>query len=546
LWPDPVCPLLASAAPSLVTKALGFSLRGVNPAFIRKIQWVKRFYGRLYFNEGALAYLFTHELGLPDSFIDRALGNRRRDVRPHASRFRLLKFLRRLPIILQLAIRQQSTGKQLERLFPQVAQKVADFSLQHSNTLNDPKLWEEALLWLDYIQQVRNLQLEMTGLSMTAVSTLEQLLLHWLKQQDLARDLIANLAGIEAAEIGSALWQMAQKIRDLNLADVVLYNEAESVLLQLRENAAAAPVLQLLENFLQRHGHRCANEEEWLYPRWAEAPAQVIALLRVYLHPNSPHNPAESALKQRRRREAAMAEVYSHLGWLRRAIFNVVLARAQHAVRLRDNGKNYAMLASLPARRLAALFGERWAQRGWLRQAEDIFFLTFPDIQQIVAAGNPGAAQLDLLKIVAERRAAFEDWFKIMPPEVIDSEGKPLARQTTQAPSENVLRGISISGGRVRGVARVVHDHQELLQVHPGEILVARAADAGWSAIFPILSGLVTEIGGQLSHAAILAREYGLPAVVDVHDATRLIRDGQLISLDGESGVVYLEGAAPA
>jgi pyruvate,water dikinase len=188
------------------------------------------------------------------------------------------------------------------------------------------------------------------------------------------------------------------------------------------------------------------------------------------------------------------------------------------------------------------LFGRRWAQRGWLQQAEDFFFLTIPEIQAIIAAGNPATIHLDLLKVIAERRMAFEGWFKIESPEVIDSKGKPLAWQTAKA-QKDCLQGLAISGGSVRGVARVILDPREAIQLQPGEILVTRATDVGWTAIFPLISGVVTEIGGQLSHAAILAREYGLPAVVDVPEATRIIRDGQIISLDGATGHVYLEGA---
>ena len=542
LWPNPVSPLLASAVPMTVSKALSYSLRGVNPKFLGKIQWAKRFYGRIYFNEGALTHLFSHELGLPASFIDRALGNRRRRHRQHESKFRRLRFLRRLPIVLRLAIRQQSTGRQLETLMPQIDRLVADFRERNDCNLSDRELWAEALAWMEHIQQIKNLQLEMTGLSMTAVATLERLIIHWFGRQDLARDLITGLSGIEAAMIGFDIWQIAQAINKLKLTDWVIANEPEIVLRQLRQSVAAKPVLQMLEAFLQKHGHRCPNEEEWLHPRWADAPEQVIELVAAYLRPDHQLNPVETEAKQRQRREEAVAHVETHLDPLRRSIFRIVLSRAQHAVRLRDNGKSYAIKASFPARRIAALFGERWANRGWLRQPEDFFFLTIPDVQRIIANDNPAAAGLDLFTLAAKRRKAFESWFAIEAPEAIGADGKPMAWRNNNQSEEAVLQGIAVSGGYVRGAARVIHDPRAAMHMQPGEILVTRATDAGWTAIFPLLSGMVTEIGGQLSHAAILAREYGLPAVVDVHDATRLIRDGQIISIDGTTGRIYLDG----
>jgi pyruvate,water dikinase len=229
---------------------------------------------------------------------------------------------------------------------------------------------------------------------------------------------------------------------------------------------------------------------------------------------------------------------------LRREIFRRALTRAHHAARLREIGKSYVIKTTYPARRISALLGKRWTSRGWLVQPEDVFFLTVPDLQQIVDAGDPASAGFnDLPALVAARRQAYEHWFEVEILADIDPDGKPVELRPTDEQPEHVLQGIAVSAGRVRGPARVIHDPRQAFHMQPGEILVTRATDAGWTPVFPLIGGVVTELGGQLSHAAILAREYGLPAVVSVNSAARLIRDGQTITLDGTMGQIQLEEA---
>jgi len=143
----------------------------------------------------------------------------------------------------------------------------------------------------------------------------------------------------------------------------------------------------------------------------------------------------------------------------------------------------------------------------------------------------------DLRKLTANRRLAYEYWFTVVPPDVIGPDGKPVIEEEEHV---RVLEGIAASGGQVRGKARTVLDPREAATLRAGEILVTQATDPGWTPVFPLVSGLVLEIGGQISHGAILAREYGIPAVVNVIGATRHIRDGRIIFVDGTNGRVLL------
>jgi pyruvate,water dikinase len=275
-------------------------------------------------------------------------------------------------------------------------------------------------------------------------------------------------------------------------------------------------------------------EAELLYPRWTEAPEQVIQSLTAFLAmENAPVTTNDAAAQ---RREAATAQVAARLNWFQRQNFQRTLARLHRFTRLRDNGQHYVVKLLLPMRHLYAELGRRWAARGWLA-ADDIFFLMADELSAVVATGDPAAAGLDLVARAAARRAAYTYWFTQPTPDALDAQGAPVA---VTADNGAILVGMPASPGQVTGRARVVLTPAEATCLEPGDILVTRATDPGWTPVFSIIGGAVLEIGGALSHGAIVAREYGLPAVVNAPQATQRIRDGQMIQVDGSRGQVTL------
>ena len=256
-----------------------------------------------------------------------------------------------------------------------------------------------------------------------------------------------------------------------------------------------------------------------------------------YLQAGEMVNPIEAEERQRQRRVEAVTEIEAKLDPLRRGIFRALLKKAQQAIPIRENSRYYVTKFLFPMRKLYAHLGQRWAERGWLKSPNDFFFLTVTEIQAIVEAGTPSAMSQDLHALTANRRLAYEYWFTVVPPDVIGPDGKPVIEEEENV---HVLEGIAASGGQVRGKARIVLDPREAATLRVGEILVTQATDPGWTPVFPLVSGLVLEIGGQISHGAIIAREYGIPAVVNVIGATRHIRDGQIITVDGTNGRVLL------
>lgn len=262
----------------------------------------------------------------------------------------------------------------------------------------------------------------------------------------------------------------------------------------------------------------------------------MVATLAGYLAREEPFDAAALEEKARRRREAATAEIEAAIDRLSRAYFRWALRRLQRLVRLRDNGQHYVVKLVLPMRRLYAELAGRWTERGWLSEADDFWFLIVEEIQQVLAQGEPG--ELDLIRIAGQRRQAYDYWQMQPLYENLDAQGDPLIHEPEE---EGQLSGIPASAGVVSGTARVVMSPQEANGLAPGEILVTRATDPGWTPVFAVVGGVVLEIGGQLSHGAIVAREYGLPAVINVPGATRHIPDGATITVDGTRGRVIVE-----
>ena len=558
VWPHPVSPLMWSGVPTIIGGSIRHSLRGLNSPAIAASQWAGRFFGRVYYNEGALVHLLSEELGLPGSFVNAAVGSRRDGDSARQVGFRPARFLRGLPFLARMARTQLGTGRELEGLFRQIDGWTADFSEARLESLNDRELWEEFLLWVERFNHAISLQAEISNIGITAFALLEWLLDRWLGRKELAQSMITGLSGVYAAEMGLALWRIAQAVDQAGLAGLVLEGEPAEIRVRLCEAPDGPEIVAQLDGFLQAYGHRCPNEGEWLYPRWVEDPEQLWPLLAGYLRAGGRVDPGEAEARQRGRREEAVDWALSRLDPLRRAFFRSVLARSQHGARLRDNGKHYYMKLALPIRRIDVAFGARWAARGWLDRPEDIFFLAIPDIQAVLAAGDPSKAGLDLRTVVRERLEAFEYWTALdYVPTLIGSDGQPLREgpaidgvNSRAAGAETpggermdggrVLRGIPASAGTARGIARLVHSPDQALGLGPGDILVTRAADPGWTPVFTLVGGLVLEVGGQLSHAAIVARECGLPAVVNVPGATQKIKDGQTLLVDGTRGEVHL------
>jgi pyruvate,water dikinase len=284
---------------------------------------------------------------------------------------------------------------------------------------------------------------------------------------------------------------------------------------------------------------RGPGEVDITRPRWSEGPDMLVpALLNNIKH-------FELGAGSRRFEQGKQqAQMKEHEVLDRLRVLPDGEQKAEETKRMIDRVRafigyreypKYGMISRYFVYKLALLEeAERLVQAGTISEEEDIFFLSFPELQEVVRTNRMDD------RLIRQRKEAFESFRSLTPPRVLTSDGEAIygSHRGDGVPA-GALAGLAVSTGTVEGRARVILDiaHADL---EPGDILVTAFTDPSWTPLFVQIAGLVTEIGGLMTHGSVIAREYGLPAVVGVDHATRLIRDGQRIRLHGTEGYVEI------
>jgi pyruvate,water dikinase len=294
------------------------------------------------------------------------------------------------------------------------------------------------------------------------------------------------------------------------------------------------------DEFMDRHGHHTRGEIELANARWRETPYAVLAVVRGYLRAPATVDPI-AVQRERGRERNRLTEDCRRRLWnpLKRVLFGFVLANARRGCLVRENVKSEAVRLIALARDLLRELGERLHRRGLLASSDDVFFLRYDELQSLVR----GRAAFDVPATVVGRRAEYQRNLALQPPQVVTGKFDP-EHFTPDAfdADARVLTGVAVSPGVATGPARVILRSDSGEQVRPGEVLVAPFTDPGWTPYFLQAAAIVMDQGGLLSHGSIIAREYGIPAVVNVGPATRIIRTGQTLHVDGSRGRVSVVG----
>ncbi len=341
-------------------------------------------------------------------------------------------------------------------------------------------------------------------------------------------------------EMNLALWALSQEIRANQATAHLVRDTTPARLAEDYRNGSLPPLLQQgLANFLATYGHRSVAELDLGVPRWSEDPTYVLEILASYLQLHDPaFSPEAQYQRAAQEAEAMVVELTRRArgkSWLRGLLVGFCLRRARALGGLREMPRFCGTLLLSRARALLWPVGEELAEAGRLEKAEDIFFITLPEVSSAPTGTN-------LRALVRERRTIFEqELARRHVPLVLLSDGtEPTARPAVAASAEGALQGAPASPGIVTAPARVILDPHGARLEH-GEILVAPSTDPGWTPLFLTAGGLVMEMGGVMAHGAIVAREYGIPAVVGVPQATERITTGMRITVDGTAGTVVIE-----
>jgi phosphohistidine swiveling domain-containing protein len=328
--------------------------------------------------------------------------------------------------------------------------------------------------------------------------------------------------------IDGEIWELAALARaNKAVAAILSSTPAAEALTALRAEKGAADFVVAFDALIERHG---ARSQGWTitWPTWGERPEAPLALIRAQLE-RPGVAPDELAASCAERRSAATARALAAIPPDKHDEFHQLVKQLDGYVTVREDRAYWQMVLTGEVRHALLRTGEQLVKAGRIEGAHDVMFLELPELE-----GGAG----DLRGVVRERRAEWERWSRVKPPPFIGTPGEISAAAPVSTQDE--LRGAPASRGTVTGAARILRSVEEGDRLQPGDILVCHMTTPAWTPLFSLAAGIVTETGGPLSHPAITAREYGIPAVLAVKDATSLISDGQVVTVDGAAGTVTL------
>jgi pyruvate,water dikinase len=292
-----------------------------------------------------------------------------------------------------------------------------------------------------------------------------------------------------------------------------------------------------MTGFLARYGHRAVAEIDLGISRWSEDPAHLLGAIANYLRlPADATAPDVQFARGASEAEAMVGTLVSRVRGPRRVVLRFLLGRVRRLGGLREQPKFQIMRVFALGHALIAAVAAELVDRGLLDAADDAFFLTLPELRLAIGGQN-------LRETVVKRRELYRrEQGRRHVPRVLLSDGTD-AETEVATPTDGAIRGTPASPGIARGIARVIRSPVGA-RLEPGEVLVAPSTDPGWTPLFLTAGALVMEMGGMMSHGAVVAREYGIPAVVGVPDATGRIATGEQITVDGSAGTVARQEAA--
>jgi pyruvate,water dikinase len=544
IFPDPLSPVFLSVIQPLFDSMLAFTFQTLGFKPPRDVQAVATFYNQPYFNRGyieaALRPLSPRVREQMITQIVNPFGRHARGAPVELSpafagmALRLLRFMLTFP-------------GQLPGLVAGYRAEIKEFEALDVARLSDQEIVQRSRrLAFGTPSALLNYDFLMIALIGLTYQTLGSLLRRYFgeESEQVRSKLISGVTGNVTMETNKRLWDLAQSARSSPAVSQVLRQAgARECQAQLAQSEDGRAFLAELQRFLDEYGHREVRMDI-LYPTWREDPAPVLAFLRGYLDVSENQSPYRQQERLVKERAALLNSVRARVRrnvrgrYLIWPLFNWVLGHTQAHTRERDTMHFELTRLFPPFRRLLLELGRRWSAQSTLAESDDIFFLSLDELSEVASAPH------DMREVVKTRHAEFAQNRQRGAPGII-RDGRAVEAEVAQNQNgAGRFSGVAGSPGTITGVARLIRGPEEFGQLQSGEILVAPLTNPVWTPLFAIAGGLVTEVGGILSHGAIVAREYGIPAVMGVAGAMKVIQGGQRITVDGNRGVVSLAGEA--
>jgi pyruvate,water dikinase len=335
----------------------------------------------------------------------------------------------------------------------------------------------------------------------------------------------------------------------LNVADVIRpYPEVVAYLQHVKDDNFLAELVKFdggqvardaIDAYLNKYGMRCAGEIDITKTRWSEKPITLVPAILSNIknfEPNAGKRKFEQGRQEALKKEQELLERLQQLpdGEQKAKETKQMISLFRNFIGYREYPK-YGMVNRYFVYKQALLKeAEQLVQANVIHEKEDIYYLTFEELCEVVLTNK-----LDY-RIISQRKDEYKLYEKLTPPRVITSDGEIVAgKYRRQHLPAEAIAGLAVSSGVIEGRARVILNMEDA-ELEDGDILVTSFTDPSWTPLFVSVKGLITEVGGLMTHGAVIAREYGLPAVVGVENATKLIKDGQRIRVNGTEGYVEI------
>ncbi|MCC7517208.1 MAG: hypothetical protein IT470_07715 [Pseudomonadales bacterium] len=482
------------------------------------------FYGRIFFNLTGLARMADHMFGASTESVAWALCGR---AVPELKTADTVSFWRKLcntRRYLQLAVWQR--GQEMATMRTRVGRLVVPLA---RTAIQQYTHIEQCLPELDRCHQHH------IAIS-TGAGMLEPIVLQMLQRQEptasdealharMAALLVAaSEENVESADIAAGIQRVIAALQQTTDASLHFGAVEPAAALQWITDASAGVAYRAFSEYLHLHGHRAFQEFEMRQTEWEADPLPLIAAIQAAFR-------AQTGAAASRKDNQANAQLLRELN----PVLRWFVKKAQHAVQQREASKSLLIRATTQFKKAYRHLATLLVQDGLLNDADEIFFLTHQELGKLIHGHHTHASQLAQARrstFFIQETLEFEDIFQGIP--------EPIDPQRSDDFENDVLHGKPVSHGQVQGIVRVVRTLDEATQLQQGEILVTPVTDIGWTPYFGVIAGLITDVGSSVSHGAVIAREYGLPAVVNTRMGTRVLHTGDEILLDGNTGNIHL------
>jgi len=381
------------------------------------------------------------------------------------------------------------------------------------------------------------------GVIMTAMNAslwINEKMNEWLGEKNAADTLSQSAPNNITSEMGLALLDVADVIRPYpEVIEYLQHVKDDSFLDELVRFNGGKETQEAIYSYLNKYGMRCAGEIDITNTRWSEKPTTLVPMILGNIknfEPNVSHQKFEQGQQDALNKEQELLERLSQLPDGEQKV--------KETKRMIDLVRNLSGYREYPKYSIVSRYfvykqslmkeAELLVQANVIQEKEDIYYLSFKELREVVRTHK-----LDY-EIIGQRKEEYKLYEKLTPPRIITSDGEIITAKYKREnlPAEAIV-GLPVSSGIIEGRARVILNMQDA-NLEDGDILVTKFTDPSWTPLFVSIKGLVTEVGGLMTHGAVIAREYGLPAVVGVENATKLIKDGQRIRVNGTDGYIEI------